>query len=294
MKLNAERMLPIPGGRGTCPECGSGVHPVFAAGRRAHWRHDPGSVDRDCAYGAMSEWHYGWQELRDDPTQIEVSRNGHRADAIAPSGAVIEFQHSAITPGEVRDRERAWQAGCWVVDGTGWGERVAIRHHAKWEIQQLQIQGIGKIPTWVQSATWPVWIDLGDRGMFELHIADSRAADGWLVPTDMFVWQILNGSKHSVHLDDWNAAAGERANEARAIRAARMAAALTAMPIVRVAQDSPWDTLGPCAGCHKPGTEIYGPNAKGTLCLGCVEVLATWKRGGAVGPIPYPRYALGV
>lgn len=56
------------------------------------------------------------------------------------------------------------------------------------------------------------------------------------------------------------------------------------------------ESLGPCAGCYRPGHVAYGPACTGLLCDGCAAILAAWRaQGGAQcrTRLVYPRWKGG-
>lgn len=66
----------------------------------------------------------------------------------------------------------------------------------------------------------------------------------------------------------------------------------TAPPAVNPMRGS---QLGPCAGCYRPDHIAYGPDAAGTLCTNCQQVLAAWRSSDRHSrtPLHYPRWKGG-
>ena len=103
-----------------CPVCNTPL--VIKAGeqRAKHFAH---KAKTDCdTWADMSEWHYAWQEkFSSEYREIVLEYNGskHRADVLAEH-TVIEFQHSAISSKEFKERNQFY-TGCgyrvvWVFD----------------------------------------------------------------------------------------------------------------------------------------------------------------------------------
>jgi hypothetical protein len=108
------KTLAQPGVSGTCPMCGKEVVPKCGEIVSWHWAHKA----RDCdSWGEPeSEWHMGWKD-RFPPSWQEVTMGPHRADVLTPRG-VVEFQRSAISGAEIREREQFYGKMIWVVDAT--------------------------------------------------------------------------------------------------------------------------------------------------------------------------------
>lgn len=119
------------GERGTCPGCSSPTVARVGEVNVPHWAHLSG---RDCdTWYEMTAWHYNWQQIvpRD---RREVTIGNHRADAVTPSGWVIEFQHGPLKPSEVKEREAHYGKGIWVVDMTGRKTVPGWTAHAQWRV----------------------------------------------------------------------------------------------------------------------------------------------------------------
>lgn len=110
-----------PGLSGLCQGCGSPMIAKCGELRIWHWAHR-GERSCDSWWESETPWHRDWkgafpsdwQEVRQQAEDGEW----HIADLKTPHGAVVEFQHSPITPEERRAREAFYPQMCWVVDGT--------------------------------------------------------------------------------------------------------------------------------------------------------------------------------
>ncbi len=93
-----------------CGSCGESV--VGKCGEIVpwYWSHVAGT-DCDSWAEPITEWHAIWQDILEGEEsaniEVPIERNGymHRADAVLKGGTIIELQHSAISPAEIRERE---------------------------------------------------------------------------------------------------------------------------------------------------------------------------------------------
>lgn len=192
----------IAGSRARCPGCKGAVYARLPPGITRHWAHLPlpDGQERDCDHdaGEMSEWHRAWQYTRTDPTCIEVVRGQFRADVINAGEFVIEFQHSALPPQKVEQREQFWGRGLWVVDGTERGADNSITVRRKptqpaddpWRSYRWP-----RSPSLLFRAKWPCWIDLGESGLLQVWGAEAGRGNGWLVSKQWFVDEVVNGTR---------------------------------------------------------------------------------------------------
>lgn len=202
------------GARGLCPECKGDVYARIPDHAIRHWAHTPlpdGEL-RNCSRdsGEMSEWHRGWQWERSDLSDIEVTRDEHRADLVNPAGIVVEFQHSSIPPEDVKEREAFWKRGVWVIDGTHIDDgesRVKVRRHPDQDPSDpyRSVQW-PRPPLILYRAKWAIWIDLGaspesegtltgdHRGLIQVRNFSEGRGNGWLVSREWFVDNVINGN----------------------------------------------------------------------------------------------------
>ena len=113
-----EERFATPKESGACPSCGSRV--VSKCGSKVvwHWAHES-LEDCDPWSEGETKWHAAWKS-RFASTEVLIERGGerHRADAVSASGVVTEFQHSALSPEDIDDREMFYDRMVWVLDGT--------------------------------------------------------------------------------------------------------------------------------------------------------------------------------
>lgn len=118
--IDGERREPQPGMTGTCPGCGAEVNSKCGRSRVWHWAHRVRACDP--WWEPETEWHRAWKNMfptswQEVPLRAQ-SGELHIADLRAPSGLVMEFQHSAIRPQECDQREAFYQNMLWIVDCT--------------------------------------------------------------------------------------------------------------------------------------------------------------------------------
>lgn len=201
-RLDGQLARAVAGARGECPECRNAVYARLPENAIRHWAHMPlpDGETRDCTNdaGEMSEWHRAWQDLRADVACIEVYRDGFRADAINEAGIVIEFQHSPISPEAVAAREAHWGRGMWVLDGTDVDGRrrvvTTVRPDQAIDDPWRRFTW-PKCPQLLFRAKWPCWVDLGDRGLLQVHSASAAGGNGWIASWEWFVAEVLNGTR---------------------------------------------------------------------------------------------------
>jgi competence protein CoiA len=116
---NGRQTEAYPGIAGICPLCKEKLAPKCGEIRVWHWAHKK----NDCDHWAEpeTEWHKAMKALF-GPEQREVVIAPHRADVRTRRGRVIEFQHSSISPAEIREREEFYGPRMtWVIDASQWG-----------------------------------------------------------------------------------------------------------------------------------------------------------------------------
>ena len=128
--VNGVRTAPVPKLRGTCCACSGQM--VAKCGSRViwHWAHTP-SQACDPWWENETEWHREWKShfpedwrevVQFDPDTGEK----HVADVRTASGLVIELQHSAMPPEEMRSREAFYQRMLWIVNARSFAERFEV------------------------------------------------------------------------------------------------------------------------------------------------------------------------
>ena len=115
-----ERIEATPKASGSCPCCETEVTAVCGTRKVWHWRHK-NKLICDHWWENETQWHRDWKDhfFKEWQEVVHVAEGGekHIADVKTPSGLVIEFQHSAISPDEKSARESFYQDMIWVVDG---------------------------------------------------------------------------------------------------------------------------------------------------------------------------------
>ena len=121
---DGEKIRAWPGLTAACPGCGGEV--VAKCGEIVEWHWAHKAKDCDAWSEPESEWHLGWK-ARFPVDWQEVVMGPHRADVKTPRG-VIEFQKSAISAAEIRERERFYGQMIWVVDASNFN----LERHLDW------------------------------------------------------------------------------------------------------------------------------------------------------------------
>jgi len=151
--IYASQGLPAsPGIRSQCPLCHEVVIPKCGEIKIWHWAHKS-LADCDHWSEPETEWHKAMKELF-PPNCREVIIPPHRADVRTAKHLVVEFQHSPISPGEIREREDFYGRLVWVVDARTWHvEMLHIEKSLIWANRRAH-------PAWM-SAECPVILDIG-------------------------------------------------------------------------------------------------------------------------------------
>lgn len=132
-----------------CPCCNSDV--VAKQGEINIW-HFAHKVKNDCSewFKPMSEWHSNWQKQfqeknREIVHKCEKTGEKHIADVKTDNGIIIEFQHSSITPKEIRAREEFYgEKMIWVLDASKFKVEIVeyldkkpIKENITYDLQSL-------------------------------------------------------------------------------------------------------------------------------------------------------------
>lgn len=159
----------------TCPLCMKPVIPKCGEIVSWHWAHLAG-LDCDPWGEAETPWHAYWKSLLPSD-QVEVIRNGHRADIVHSSGRVIELQHSPISPEEIRERENTYGSMLWLFDGTDLADRIDLRRRGNYVTFRW------KHPRKTYAfCKHPCLIDLCDCSILvlkKLHLREGPPYGGW-------------------------------------------------------------------------------------------------------------------
>lgn len=114
-KLTGELVLAAPGRDATCPQCHAPVRSKCGEQVAHHFAHIAAD-DCDTWSEGESQWHQSWKLLVPEDRR-EVVIGDHRADIVASDGAVVELQHSAISPETIRQREAHYGPNMvWIFD----------------------------------------------------------------------------------------------------------------------------------------------------------------------------------
>lgn len=129
MRFDAHRREATPGATSYCACCQASIRAKCGSLVVHHWAHIT-AQDCDPWYDTGAhEWHLAWQ--RQHPAEwCERVIGNHRADLLTPDGLVVEFQHSPISPEQIREREVFYLRECrdmlWVWDARAFAQRIVI------------------------------------------------------------------------------------------------------------------------------------------------------------------------
>ena len=147
--LDDKKSMPSETGqRAECPGCGGKVLSKCGEINMHHWAHLSG-VDCDPWAEHETEWHRGWKNLfpeewREVNIKSDFGSESHRADVSIPDGPVIEFQHSSLSPKQIRQREKFYNKHSngviWVVDGSEFMDRWIKYNWNQW-IKESYLKG---------------------------------------------------------------------------------------------------------------------------------------------------------
>lgn len=119
--LNEKKTEAQPGLKGTCSYCQSETVAKCGRVKIWHWAHKS-KLTCDAWWENETEWHRKWKnhfptDWQEKVHVDSVSGEKHIADIKTDKELVIEFQHSAIKPDEIKSREAFYKNMVWVVDG---------------------------------------------------------------------------------------------------------------------------------------------------------------------------------
>lgn len=120
--VNGYKTEPRPGLQGTCAYCQSDTITKCGQVKIWHWAHKS-KFSCDPWWENETEWHRAWKNQYPAEWQENIhidfaTGEKHIADIKTASELVIEFQHSAIHPDEIKTREAFYKSMVWLVDGT--------------------------------------------------------------------------------------------------------------------------------------------------------------------------------
>ena len=87
--------------------------------------------------------------------------DNHRADIVGPDNRVLELQHSAINPKQIREREQFYDRMVWLFDVRDAESRIIQRRNGifSWKHARKSVLTCKK----------PVFLDLGERGIVKVR-----------------------------------------------------------------------------------------------------------------------------
>lgn len=181
--VNGMRVSAEPGMRGECPSCGQPVMAKCGRIKAWHWAH--ATNDCDGWSEGLTAWHLNWQSrFPNEWQEINVARRGecHRADVCTPSGIVIEFQHSSISPDDIARREKFYGLLMrWVFDAREAFASKRLTYQLRWNGNDLYVAIRWKYPrTSLGYARRPVFLDIGEGLLLDVKkLSVTSPGRGW-------------------------------------------------------------------------------------------------------------------
>lgn len=127
--VDGARALPVPGGKGYCPVCGTEAVAKCGQFNRWHWAHK-GRRHCDPWWDNETDWHRGWKQCFDSNLQevVRTDEHGekHIADVLTESGVVLEFQNSPMSVQELQSRENFYKKMVWVVNAAPFKNHLVL------------------------------------------------------------------------------------------------------------------------------------------------------------------------
>jgi competence protein CoiA len=164
--VEGQRIFPTYGALAFCPLCKHPVRSKCGSIKVHHWAHVERASDCDPWWEPESLWHREFKKLF-EPSRLEVSFNGHRADVLTPNNLVIELQSSPISSQVIAERETCYNNMIWVLNGEKFWESIFLYEKlnsdsAIWKFKWKRLK-----KSW-GSATRPVFIHLGSKRIVEI------------------------------------------------------------------------------------------------------------------------------
>jgi hypothetical protein len=166
------RIAAAPGATGTCPICRETLRPRCGEIVTWHWAHKS-VIDCDPWQEPETEWHRHWKQFASED-RVEVVRGGHRADLISPDGAVVELQHSPISPEEIREREEFYGRMIWLLDGSAFPGSFRVTLDEK----KTTFVWSPPRPSWLTAAA-PIFIHCFSVGRYIRALQPGRTRATW-------------------------------------------------------------------------------------------------------------------
>lgn len=130
--VDGQRQKPQPLLKGICQACGK---PALAkCGEKIlwHWAHQSRN-SCDPWWENETDWHRRWKYMFPEDWHEVVRHDSatgerHIADVLTSNGLVIELQHSAMPPDELRSREAFYKRMIWIVDATPFASQFTVEY----------------------------------------------------------------------------------------------------------------------------------------------------------------------
>jgi len=182
-----EKILPEKYGRAICSFCNGVVIAKCGEIVYHHWAHQS-NKECDEWHEPESDWHLKWKSLfPKENVEVTIKKNDkrHRADVVGNEGAVIELQHSPISPLVIRERENFYGNMLWIFDLS-----LKQKHFEKKEpINEIEFSFKWQNPRRTLIACKkPFYFDFGMKKMLCVtRLSYSGFGNGYYIEKDEFI-----------------------------------------------------------------------------------------------------------
>jgi hypothetical protein len=186
-------ILATPDAEAECPLCHESVRPKCGQIVSWHFAHRS-RADCDPWSENEGEWHRDWKR-RFPLDWCEVVIGPHRADVRGCNGWVLELQHSALAPAEIREREdfylRHARGMAWVFDAQDAFANDRLRIRQPDSPMRVDDTSAYRVLRWIRPRTSVrfararVLLDLGNERLFDLgRLYENGRGYGWIRSRD--------------------------------------------------------------------------------------------------------------
>lgn len=167
---NGSRIEASKGQMAFCELCHESVISKCGKIKIHHWSHRSGT-ECDVWHESETPWHVNWKKQFGEASREFVMNRiegKHRADIYSTKWAcgrpyVIEFQHSFLEIGQIREREAFYGPMCWVIDASGFMGNIMVKEVYKRDDEHIvyfQWKRVRK--SWCGAAK-DLYLDTGDE-----------------------------------------------------------------------------------------------------------------------------------
>lgn len=160
MLLDRFGMEATPQARSECPGCSGRLVAKCGPIVTWHWAHE--TADCDPWAEPESQWHIDWKHrLAALGAAIEVVMPPHRADAVLPSGQIVELQAGYLSADDILAREGFYGDRLSWVYRCHWGDRLHHGRHGFWWKNGAKSMTTHRRPVWWDMGNELIRVSLG-------------------------------------------------------------------------------------------------------------------------------------